>query len=532
MQLTQRSIRALADVYGPEGFNIGINQGKVAGAGVENHIHQHVVPRWGADTNFMPVIGSTRVLPQSLADSYRALSERFWHGGPRASSRPTTFAASTASRSTRRSRTALGRGFARVLGDLEGKPAAELRVGLGRDMRLAAPALSERYADGIRDEGADVLDVGEVGTEMLYFTVGSRGLDGGLMCTASHNPKAYTGAKLVRSGAIALSGDSGIGELKEIVTGGEPGDPADPRGEYEREDVAEDFQAAAAALRGPRRDPADEGGPRRRQRHGGADGRAAARPAADRAGADLLDPRRELPRPRAQPAAAGEPPLHRREGPLRGRRARHRVGRRRRPLLLHRRHRPVRGRRLPDRAARRVDPREGARRGDPLRRAREPRGAGHRRARRRHGARQPRGPRVLQVADARRGRRVRRRGLGPLLLPRLLLRGLGHDPGAAHPRAPVHARQAHERAARAAARALLHLRRDQLGGRRPGREDAGDRMRPTRTARSAGSTACRSTTTTGTSTSGRPTPSRCCASTSSRSSRPTTWSRSATRCSR
>ena len=77
MQLTQRSIRALQDVYGPEGFNIGINQGKVAGAGVEHHIHQHVVPRWGADTNFMPVIGSTRVLPQSLADSYAALRERF-----------------------------------------------------------------------------------------------------------------------------------------------------------------------------------------------------------------------------------------------------------------------------------------------------------------------------------------------------------------------------------------------------------------------------------------------------------------------
>jgi phosphomannomutase len=142
----------------------------------------------------------------------------------------------------------VGRGFARVLGELEGKPAAELRVGLGRDMRLAAPGLSERYADGIRDEGADVLDVGQVGTEMLYFAVGSRGLDGGLMCTASHNPKAYTGAKLVKRGAIALSGDSGIGELKEIVTAGEPGDAVEERGGYAREDVAEEFRAAAAAF--------------------------------------------------------------------------------------------------------------------------------------------------------------------------------------------------------------------------------------------------------------------------------------------
>src|SRR3954471_12408161 len=118
----------------------------------------------------------------------------------------------------------VGRAFARVLADEEGKPAAELGVGLGRDMRLTAPELSARYADGIRDEGADVLDVGQVGTEMLYFAVGSRDLDGGLMCTASHNPKAYTGAKLVKRGAIALSGDAGIGELKEIVTGGDPGD--------------------------------------------------------------------------------------------------------------------------------------------------------------------------------------------------------------------------------------------------------------------------------------------------------------------
>ncbi|MFL5779719.1 MAG: phosphomannomutase/phosphoglucomutase [Thermoleophilaceae bacterium] len=139
----------------------------------------------------------------------------------------------------------VGRGFARVLASLEGKPAGELRVGLGRDMRLTAPELSARYADGLRDEGASVLDVGQVGTEMLYFAVGSRGLDGGLMCTASHNPKAYTGAKLVRHGAIPLSGDAGIGDLRDIVTAGEPGPPAATRGELATEDVAEDFRVAA-----------------------------------------------------------------------------------------------------------------------------------------------------------------------------------------------------------------------------------------------------------------------------------------------
>jgi ATP adenylyltransferase len=74
MTLTQRALAALREVYGPEGFNIGVNQGKVAGAGMEDHVHLHVVPRWGADTNFMPVIGDTRVLPQSLADSWTAIS--------------------------------------------------------------------------------------------------------------------------------------------------------------------------------------------------------------------------------------------------------------------------------------------------------------------------------------------------------------------------------------------------------------------------------------------------------------------------
>jgi phosphomannomutase len=135
----------------------------------------------------------------------------------------------------------IGRAFPRVLSNLEGKPVPELRIGLGRDMRLSAPAMSKRYAEGIQDEGAHVIDAGQVGTEMLYFLVGDRELDGGLMCTASHNPKAYTGAKLVRSGALPLSGDEGIGELRDIVTGGEPGPPVEQRGSYEEDDVVAGF---------------------------------------------------------------------------------------------------------------------------------------------------------------------------------------------------------------------------------------------------------------------------------------------------
>jgi phosphomannomutase len=147
----------------------------------------------------------------------------------------------------------IGRGFARVLSDLQDTPVRELRVAVGRDMRLSAPAMAEQYGRGIADEGADVLDVGMVGTEMLYWTVGSRELDGGLACTASHNPKPYTGAKLVKRGAIALSSDSGIGELREIVATGEPGPPADSPGEVRRLDIADAFREAARAYIDPER---------------------------------------------------------------------------------------------------------------------------------------------------------------------------------------------------------------------------------------------------------------------------------------
>jgi phosphomannomutase len=144
----------------------------------------------------------------------------------------------------------VGRAFARVLARLRGKPARELRIGLGRDMRLTAPELAARYRDGMAAEGATVLDAGMVGTEMLYFLVGSRELDGGLMCTASHNPKAYTGAKLVREGALALSGDAGIGDIRALVLGGLP-DPEGPPGGVEEVDVYGEFQARALSFIDP-----------------------------------------------------------------------------------------------------------------------------------------------------------------------------------------------------------------------------------------------------------------------------------------
>ncbi len=115
---------------------------------------------------------------------------------------------------------AIGRAFARVLAAMEDKPVAQCRIGLGRDMRLTAPEMAAAYRDGMVAEGATVFDAGMVGTEMLYWLVGSRQLDGGLMCTASHNPKPYTGAKLVSRGALALSGDAGLAEVRDRILAG------------------------------------------------------------------------------------------------------------------------------------------------------------------------------------------------------------------------------------------------------------------------------------------------------------------------
>ncbi len=139
----------------------------------------------------------------------------------------------------------IGSAFIAVLARLEGKDAAGLRVGLGRDMRLTAPELAARYRDGMLAAGADVIDAGQVGSEMLYWLVGSRELDGGLMCTASHNPKAYTGAKLVREGALALSGDSGIGEIRDLIASGGGGEASGTRGRLEEVDIYEAFQRDA-----------------------------------------------------------------------------------------------------------------------------------------------------------------------------------------------------------------------------------------------------------------------------------------------
>src|ERR1700757_5317815 len=101
------------------------------------------------------------------------------------------------------------------------------QIAVGRDMRLSSPGMQEAFMRGAAAAGADVLDLGLVGTEMVYFAVGSLELEGGAMVTASHNPKQYTGLKLVRRGALPVGGESGLLDVRDRAvsdTGSESGD--------------------------------------------------------------------------------------------------------------------------------------------------------------------------------------------------------------------------------------------------------------------------------------------------------------------
>jgi phosphomannomutase len=94
------------------------------------------------------------------------------------------------------------------------------RVAVGHDMRVSSPSMAEAVRRGASDAGAEVLDLGLVGTEMIYFAVGDLGLDGGIAVTASHNPKQYTGMKIVRTGAMPVGGESGLLEVRDRAISG------------------------------------------------------------------------------------------------------------------------------------------------------------------------------------------------------------------------------------------------------------------------------------------------------------------------
>ena len=109
------------------------------------------------------------------------------------------------------------------------------RMVVGRDMRVSAPAMARAVIEGAKDGGADVVDIGMVGTEMLYFAVAELGLDGGIAVTASHNPKEYTGMKIVRAGALPVGGDSGLLLIRDRALAGFDESPI--RGQAFEEDI-------------------------------------------------------------------------------------------------------------------------------------------------------------------------------------------------------------------------------------------------------------------------------------------------------
>lgn len=123
------------------------------------------------------------------------------------------------------------------------------QVVVGRDMRVSGPQLQAALMDGIRDQGADVIDIGLVSTDTLYFAVGKYGYPAGVMITASHNPAAYNGFKICRDEARALSMETGIADIRDLVVSGEFPEPASgTRGAHEERDVLEAYAEHALSM--------------------------------------------------------------------------------------------------------------------------------------------------------------------------------------------------------------------------------------------------------------------------------------------
>jgi len=127
----------------------------------------------------------------------------------------------------------IGRGFVAYL--------QARRIAVSRDMRVSSPSVAAAFIDGARAQGADVVDYGMMGTDMMYYAVASDGLDGGAQITASHNPKEYNGIKMVRREAFPLSGDAGIGDIRDMITTGRLPPPADTPGQLSQKDVLNDY---------------------------------------------------------------------------------------------------------------------------------------------------------------------------------------------------------------------------------------------------------------------------------------------------
>ncbi len=127
----------------------------------------------------------------------------------------------------------IGRGFVSYLG--------AKRIAVGRDMRLSSPSVAAAFIEGARAQGADVVDYGLIGTDIMYFAVNRDGHDGGAMITASHNPKEYNGIKMVRREAFPLSGDAGIGDIHDMILNDKLPPPAAKPGSLSGLEVLEDY---------------------------------------------------------------------------------------------------------------------------------------------------------------------------------------------------------------------------------------------------------------------------------------------------
>ena len=399
----------------------------------------------------------------------------------------------------------IGRGFVAYL--------QAKRIAVSRDMRVSSPSMAAAFIEGARAQGADVVDYGMMGTDMMYYAVARDGLDGGAQITASHNPKEYNGIKMVRREAFPLSGDAGIGDIRDMIVGGQLPPPAERPGGLSQKNVLDDYvkhvlgfidpsiikpfnvvldagngigglvapllfkrlpcRTTGLCLEVDGTFPNHEANPlieenRRdiveRVKQEKADIGIAWDGDADRV--FFIDGTGEFVAGDFVTALLAEAFLIRHPG----------------AKIVY----DVRA----SYAVKDIVAKYGGTRAD-----------------------EPRRPRVLQAADAGRERHLRRRGHGPLLLPRQLLRRQRLHPGAADPGADVEEGADAARAAGAAAREVLHLRRDQHPaeghGRRRRRRWTGSRRSTPRDGSTAW-TACRWSSPTGTSTSARRTPSRCC----------------------
>jgi phosphomannomutase len=111
------------------------------------------------------------------------------------------------------------------------------RIGVSRDMRVSSPGIAAAFIEGARQQGADVVDYGMLGTDQMYFAVVQDGLEGGAQITASHNPGEYNGIKMVRAGAQPLSGDAGIGDIRDMIANDRLPPPAAAPGALETREI-------------------------------------------------------------------------------------------------------------------------------------------------------------------------------------------------------------------------------------------------------------------------------------------------------